>query len=149
MDAIRMEVREDLLVDDVTDPRIVEEFQKRAVHRYQALLKKGVSFIDDSSVDRSWKQPSSDQNYRLNGRNYDYFIISIDLSKAFIQKLHQANHSQSADKLDDYYDDHQKFLEQYSEDIGEHITDETFADRMDICERATKVFLVDRGYWYA
>jgi hypothetical protein len=146
MDAIRMEVREDLLIHDGADPRVLGEYRRRSITRYQALLKAGVCFIDDSSADRSWKQQPTDQYYQLQEHGYDCFIISMDLSMEFIRKLYAANHSLSKDNLEELFNDHRQFLEKYSDDVGVHITDQQFLERMSICERAVKVFLVDRGY---
>lgn len=144
MDAIRMEVREDLLIDNSDDPSVRAEFLKRAYDRYQPLLQKGVCFIDDSSADRSWKQNPDDQYYQLAEHGYDYFIISMDLSQDFIVKLHAANKSRSKDNSEKYYNDHQTFVQQYTADIGVHITDESFPARMDICEQTFGQFLNSR-----
>jgi hypothetical protein len=141
MDAIRLEVREDLLIADNTDPHARKEFLRRASTRYQKLLREDACFIDDSSVDRSWKQAEDDQYFKLYDHDYDYLIISMDLSRAFMQKLHAANQSLSHDRLDEYYQEHQTFLEQYSDDIGLHIIDDTFADRMTLCETAVSQFI--------
>ena len=77
MDAIRMEVREDLLIEDGNDPRVRKEFLRRAYERYQPLLQEGVCFIDDSSADRSWKQNPDDQYYQLARHGYGHLIISM------------------------------------------------------------------------
>ena len=144
MDAIRLEVREDLLVDNNDDEEVREEYLKRSIGRYQELLRKGTCFIDDSSADRSWKQNKGDQFYQLQEYGYDYLIISMDLSKSFIEKLHTANKSVSNEKLNEYYDDHQEFLTLYSNDIGVHITDDTYIDRMKLCESVVSNFIADR-----
>jgi hypothetical protein len=146
MDAIRLEVREDLLIEENEHPDARKEYLKRSVERYQKLLNRGVCFIDDSSADRSWKQQEGDQFYQLQKHKYDHFIISMDMSLDFIKKLHQANKSVLNDQVERFYNDHQKFLELYKDDAGVHIHDENFLDRMNICERAVKVFLFDRGY---
>jgi predicted kinase len=141
MDAIRMEVREDLSIDDPADPRVRGEFIKRAHERYRLLLKEGVSFIDDSSADRSWKQKPDDQFYQLQEHGYGYFIISMDLSKDCIARLHGANRSLARGMADDYFADHQEFLRLYGDDVGVSVTDGTFLDRMAVCERAVRQFL--------
>jgi hypothetical protein len=144
-DAIRMEVREDLRVPNLEDEAAFREFDTRADHRFQSLLKHNVCFISDSSADRSWEEQVHTQ---LQEHGYDYFIISIDLSKDFVQQLYEANHSGSASDLEHYYAQHEKFLSGYTENIGVHITDKDFAERMSICTRAVKVFLADRGFRY-
>jgi hypothetical protein len=141
MDAIRLEVREDLLIDDPNDPRVRAEFLKRAYERYQPLLQEKVCFIDDSSADRSWKQKPDDQYFQLAEHGYDYFIISMDLSQAFIDKLHAANHSLSKNDSAYFYNNHQDFLKLYRSDVGTHITDDTFTDRMALCKKAVGDFL--------
>lgn len=140
-----MEVREDMLSDDNDDPAVRKEFLDRSVSRYQALLQKGVCFIDDSSADRSWKQQPGDQYFQLKDHGYDYFIISMDLSADFIRKLHGANHSLSRDYLNKYYDGHQKFLEAYVADVALSITDDNFLRRMELCENAVSEFLKNRN----
>jgi hypothetical protein len=141
MDAIRMEVREDLLVDDINEPAAHDEYLKRSHDRYQTLLHDGICFIDDSSADRSWKQHKDDQYYQLEEHGYDYFIISMDVSREFIDKLYRANKSYSAKEADRFFEDHQKFLELYGADIGVHITDENFLTRMSVCHDAVSEFL--------
>ena len=145
MDAIRLEVREDMLEDDNNKPAVRAEFLRRAEQRYQALLGKKLNFIDDSSADRSWKQKPGDQFYQLQTAGYDCFMISMDLSKEFIARLHGANHSLSADALDSYFEQHQMFLEQYGSDANLHITDETYKDRMALSEQALAAYLQQRA----
>lgn len=144
MDAIRLEVREDLLKDKSDDPEVRKEFLKRAYERYQPLLQEGVCFIDDSSADRSWKQKPDDQYFQLKQFDYDFFIISMDLSKDFIRKLHAANKSASQDKLEEYFEDHHEFLRLYSNDVSVTITDDNFLDRMNVCEQAARHFIDSR-----
>lgn len=141
MDAIRMEVREDLLIDSASDQRVRDEFMRRARARYQPLLQQRVCFIDDSSADRSWKQNPGDQYFQLTEAGYRYFIISMDLSKEFICSLHGANKSVLSHVADKYFDDHQKFLDAYASDVGIHITDQVFPQRMQLCEDAITKFL--------
>lgn len=136
-----MEVREDLLLDNAADPMVRKEFLTRAYARYQSLLQSKVNFIDDSSADRSWKQKPDDQYFQLVEHGYDYFIISMDVSEKFITKLHNANKSTSRGEAKRYYEDHRTFLELYSNDVGVHITDQNFPDRMAICEQAAGAFI--------
>jgi hypothetical protein len=144
MDAIRMEVREDVLVEDINEPRALKEFTKRAWERYQPLLQKGVCFIDDSSADRSWKQRPTDQYYQLKQYDYDFFIISIDLSREYLQKLYDIKDAPQGEQADRYHNDHVQFLELYSDDVGVHITDHNFLDRIKVAEEAVKGFLAGR-----
>ena len=130
-DAIRSEVREDLLGYNV------KEYKKRRDKRLKGIIDKGNSFILDASIDREWV------NYKklVDESNYKIFIISIDLSKDFLIKLFKAKNYEAIDKLDGWIKDHQDFLVQYGTIVNLHITDKNFKDRLQISSDAFKKWL--------
>jgi hypothetical protein len=122
-DAIRTEVIEDYLELNQ------DEFEKRRNIRGNQLLQSGDSFIFDTSIDRGWKEL---KDY-LNRYDYKYFIISLDLTKDLLTKLYQAKgYTDSLLRLDQLILDHDKFVEEYANEVQVHITDQDFKDRLEI-----------------
>src|SRR4051812_4770787 len=73
-DTFRTEVIEDMGYLDQN------EYTKRRNGRTEQFLKTGQSFICDASVDRTWNEFSQ----ILTDYGYQWFIISLDLSKKFL-----------------------------------------------------------------
>ncbi len=122
-DAIRSEVIEDLGTLDA------KEYIRRRNLRFEEIIKNGNSFICDASVDRTWK----DLKKQLISTNYDFFIISLDLSRDLLLKLYKAKgYVETLGQIDRLVQEHEVFLNQYSNDIGLHITDKDFRERIDI-----------------
>lgn len=121
-DAIRNEVKEDLGLWDA------QEFESRYDPRFQELLDSKIDFILDSSIDRKYDE------YMDMFKEYDTFIISIDISKGHLEKMVEAKEYTTGvgSRLDKNYEDHQKFLEEHGDDIDLHITDENFKDRLNL-----------------
>jgi DNA-binding Lrp family transcriptional regulator len=120
-DAVRSEVLEDLGVLDT------DEYLKRRNSRLNEIFKSGVSFICDVSVDRQWK----DFKEQLELHGYKWFIISIDLSKDFLKKLYEAKaYVESIKRLDKLIEEHERFLQEYVNDVNLHITENTFNVRL-------------------
>lgn len=119
-DAIRSEVSEDLLHYDT------KEFEKRRDQRLKEVINKGNSFILDASIDREWPK------YKkwIEEGNYDFFIISMDLSKEFVVRLFEAKLYQAFIHIDKWMNDHELFLDNYAKDINLSITDSNFKDRL-------------------
>jgi hypothetical protein len=131
-DAIRSEVIEDFLVFNE------EEFRLRRNKRLKELLNKGKSFILDASIDREW----INLRESVTKEDYQFFIISLDISKNFLIKLYKAKHyEESLSKIDELYNDHEEFLINYINDIALHITDRTFKQRLGLSENKFKEFL--------
>ena len=64
---------------------------------------------------------------------YKYFIISLDLSKELLIKLYQAKgYDESLKRLDTLLQDHEKFLERFSDDVGFSISDDQFLNRLEL-----------------
>ncbi len=122
-DTVRTEVTEDLLKFDKT------EYEKRRDERGKQLIASGKSFIYDASIDREWQKLQS----WLAPENYSTFIISLDLSKPFLEKLYEAKqYTDSLARLDVLMSDHQNFVDAFGQCINVHITDAEFQDRLDI-----------------
>ena len=122
-DAIRSEIIEDLGVFNDN------EHAKRRNARLGEIIKNGHFFICDASIDREW----TDFKEQLISHGYDFFIISIDLSKNLLTKFYKAKkYLESLERIDELIQDHDNFLSQYSDDVNIHITDKDFIDRMQI-----------------
>ena len=120
-DAIRSEVIEDL---GAFDP---DEYIKRRNLRLSEIAENGVSFIYDASVDREWGKFKK----QLQSNGYKYFIISIDLSQDFLKKLYRTKgYLKTLKRIDELVNDHNIFLEKYSNDITVHITKDDFKQRL-------------------
>ena len=64
---------------------------------------------------------------------YKYFIISLDLSKELLIKLYQAKgYDESLKRLDTLLQDHEKFLERFSDDVEFSISDDQFLNRLEL-----------------
>lgn len=131
-DAIRTEVIEDLGVLDS------KEYLKRRDLRLEEIIKSGNSFIYDASVDRAWKKLKE----KLTLFSYDFFIVSLDLSKELLTKLYQSKRYLIALKrIDELIQDHNNFLDQYLKDVGLQIKDGDFINRMQISYSGVKNYL--------
>jgi hypothetical protein len=130
-DAIRNEVKEDLGHWDAT------EFEKRAKPRFQKLLDSKKDFILDASIDRKWDE------YMDTFKDFDTFIISIDISLDRLEKMVEAKEYVQGvgDRLGRNYQDHVDFLKEHSDDVDVHITEENFDNRLDVVLDKVKVWL--------
>lgn len=120
-DTIRTEVTEDFL-------KFVEtEYEQRKDKRAEEIIKKGISFIYDASVDRKW---DTLQEYLVK-YNYCWFIISMDINKGFLTKLYKAKgYEESLARIDEVLEDHKSFLSKYSGQVGLSIDDYNFNTRL-------------------
>ena len=122
-DAIRAEVIEDLGMFNL------DEYTKRRNIRLKDILENGVSFICDASVDREWKESKK----LLSAKGYQYFIISIDLSKDLLTQLYKTKkYYESLERIDELMNDHSVFLSKSADDIGLRILDHDFKNRCQI-----------------
>jgi len=121
-DAIRSEVREDLLKydDDV--------YVARRNARLKQLISEEKSFIYDASVDRYWV----DLQIMLDEHNFRYTIISMDLSKVLLLNLYSAKDYTAIDHLDTWIEQHDQFVQSHQDLIGLHIADDQFIDRLQL-----------------
>lgn len=122
-DCIRSEIHEDF------DEFNKEEFLKRRTERLEEMIERGQSFIYDASNDRGW------DSYRkqVEESGYKFFIISLDLTRELLEKMSQRKrYFESLQHLDKFVEDHDRFLKEYEKDIGLHITDKEFPDRLEL-----------------
>lgn len=134
-DAIRSEVTEDRGAFDE------QEYQKRRDERIKEVIESGQSFIYSASVDRS----GSRLKKVLDETGYRCFIISMDLSREFLLKLYRAkDYHQSLAILDESRADHEAFLEGYGKEVGLHITDKDFYDRLELSYSAVKSWIKNK-----
>lgn len=133
-DAIRKEVREDTLTVE-KDPEI---FHQRVGERLEKLVKSKKSFILDASVDRKYKEIKEG----LVDNGYDMFLISIDISKGYLSKFYEVkDYAKFMKEIDRFVNDHQKFLEEYGDEVDVVINDENFLNRLDICLEAVEEYI--------
>lgn len=137
-DNLRYEVREDLKTDNINQPRVLAEYEKRLKQRRQALLATKRPVILDGSVDRRWAETKQ----QLQTAGYDRFLINMELSKKFITELfsHTAR-PKSIKQLPAYLQQHRDFVKQFKDDISLQITDETFPDRLQIAADGLQKFI--------
>lgn len=121
-DAIVSEVCEDFLKKDW------DEIKKRKEERLNLVIEGWRSFICDCSVDRiRWNLKET-----LIKNQYKYFIISIDLDKETLLKFYTVkSYYESMERIDKVYEEHQKFLKEFSDDVNIHINEKNYKDRLD------------------
>lgn len=121
-DAIRTEVVEDLGTFDQA------VYLERRNDRLIFLLDQGWPFILDASVDREWTQAKE----LFQEKGYDHFVISLDLSKAFLATLYERkNYHESRQRLDQLVADHDAFLATSGADVNLSLTDADFPERLE------------------
>ena len=141
-DAIRSEVLEDLLEFDE------DEIQRRIKERLDSLIKEWKSFICDASVDRTrWVLKGA-----LIKNHYRCFIISIDLDKEILSKFYDVkSYHESMKIIDNVFEDHKKFLKEFSSDINIHINAENYKNRLEnvynALNRRIKSIKIDKTDW--
>jgi len=127
-DAIRSGVIEDLGFFD-------EKVHKtRRDNLIGEVLFSKISFICDASQDREW----SDFKKIISEYGFDWFIISVDLSKKKLAELYKSkNYTDSLLRLDGLIAEHNKFIEEHPEDVGISINDSNFEKRLELSYSAT------------
>ncbi len=111
----------------------IDQYNNRKDGYLNKLLAKGRSIVYDASVDRTWQEFKK----RLTQEGYDTFLISFDLSAEFVTRLgSSANSLIESESMQVYFTQHDVFLDNLRTDADVHITDESFADRFDICIKA-------------
>lgn len=148
-DTLRHEVKEDMLVNNlvlkddllqrgINAPVALAEYERRLKERHSELLSTGRSIIFDGSVDRTWRG----RRQRLEDHGYLHYMISVELSKAFLENLYSATgRASSIAQLDRYFAQHRLFLEEYDDDVSLQITDENFRDRLNVAANGLREFL--------
>jgi len=137
-DAIRSEVKEDLL-KDINDFDAKKEFETRLEFRLKNIISLKKDFIMDASIDRKWENLKK----YLQDNGYVYFLIDITLSKEKLINLYKIKgYSESLSFLDTSIQEHEIFLSKFKPDIGVQITDATFSDRLQISRKFLQDFLL-------
>jgi len=135
-DTIRNEVKEDLLINDINDPQALQEYNKRSAERRGEMLESSKPVIFASSVDRQWEN----QKKQLADKGYSWYLISLDLSKPFLEKLFAAKGYQTSN-LDNYLKQHEDFLRNYYQDVNLSITDDSFSQRLTLAADGLQKFI--------
>ena len=82
---------------------------------------------------------------KLSEYGYDWFIINMDLSKEKLVELYtRKNYNDSLPRLDQMIAEHNKFLQEYGEDINISIKDNDFRDRLKLSYSAVSDFIGQR-----
>ena len=133
-DAVRTEIIEDL---GYLDNDILVHKRDEAILN---ILKNRRTFICDTSQDRVWKDFKSE----LLKNDYDWFIISLNVSKDKLTELYSVKgYTESLLKIDQTLLEHETFLHTYQNDIGLHINDTNFNNRIQLSYSAVTRFLSD------
>lgn len=127
-DIINTEMREDRLFQDQV------EFEKRRKERTEEAISLGYNYIIDFSIDRKFELYKD----TLKKQGYECFIISINLSQEFLEKIYKAKEYQALDKIAGWVEDHKKFLETYGNLVNLNITESDFSNRLRISYNAVK-----------
>jgi hypothetical protein len=142
-DNIRYEVREDLGVGNINEPKALKEFEHRQATRFRQMLARKQDFIRDGSVDRHW----SEIKEQLVSSGYRWCLIDMELSKGFLISLYSKTRRLGAiDELDAYFEQHSNFMKESSSDVTLKITDQLFKDRTLAAEAAVRNFLASGGH---
>ena len=131
-DTLRTEVYEDKGSFDL------DEYEKRRDDRADKLMDTGKPFIYDASVDRAWELHVE----RSRKRGYLPFVISMDLSRSFIDHLYVVKGYNDFD-LTRTMPEHEAFLDKYGDVVNLSISDETFARRLDLSLNAARSWIED------
>ncbi len=133
-DAIRREVAEDTKRAICSeDP----EFLKRQSSRINKLFQSQRSFIFDRSIDRTWGKTKK----LINENDYEYFLISFDLSDKLIEKNGKAKGYPNDNQNKVWYEEHKNFVKKQFDQIDLTINDGNFEKRLKISLKAVNNFL--------
>lgn len=119
-----------------------EEAHKRVEKRLNKIIKDRISFIYDASVDRKWWTLKE----VLVKHWYKFFIISIDLEKDTLLKFYNVkSYYESIKRIDDVYQNHQNFLEEFWNDVNIHINEWNYWRRLEIVYKAVNKRIKEVG----
>jgi|GEM_PF-369619 len=137
-DVLRYEVKEDMLASElvlpedlikkgINVPEVLAEFEKRLTARMNEILSTRKPLIIDGSVDRRW--PARKEQLLKNG--YDWFLISLELSKPFLENLFKSTGREFfIPQLDGYLSQHESFINKYGDEVNLFIRDQDFSNRL-------------------
>lgn len=132
-DVIRNEVKTDLGYFNE------EVYTQRRDERLKDIFNKKISFIYDASIDRYWGTYLS----RVKESGYKFFIISLDVSQSFLDKLQLLGGDRKIADLKRTFKDHALFVKAYGNLINMSIDDENFKDRLEICRQELEKWLIE------
>ena len=133
-DVIRTEVIEDTLIPGWNS----DEYYKRRDERGDQILNSKKNFIYDVSIDRRWL----DIKPKLKERGYSWFIISFNLSPELLAKTDKAKgYTASQETVNRWYEEHQRFWEQYQDEVDFVIDDKNFHNRLGLTLKNVKKVL--------
>jgi predicted kinase len=136
-----LNIREDLMFTSVNQNGALAEYEKRIKDRRQEVLARGMPVILDGSVDRTWTEVKA----TLQEHNYDWFMVDMELTRVFLEDLYRGTGREGyITQLDMYQADHQRFIDEYAEDITLEINDTTFLDRRRVAIDGLQHFLDTR-----
>jgi len=130
-DAVRTEVSEDYGWFLSSEDGRARYFSLRD-ERCGKLLESGKDFVLDASVDRTW----TEKKKLLEQHGYEWLIISLDLSQEKLEHLYVETRYDAGlgegwtAQLKSWIEDHAKFLEKHGAEVGLHIDDDNFRDRL-------------------
>ena len=134
-DSIRTEVLEDFRGSgEISKIERELAYDFRRDERLNEVLKRGESFILDASIDRRWNILKAELEFH----EYKWFIISLDLGKKLLLKLYKAKGYIISDSLDKTIEDHNLFIKKHKKEVGLHISDKSFRNRMKLSIEALK-----------
>ncbi|HET7320091.1 MAG TPA: hypothetical protein VFI84_00720 [Candidatus Saccharimonadales bacterium] len=141
-DNVRFEVREDLRADTINRPDALREFNKRNSDRWKGFLALQRPIIRDGSVDRTWPDVKSE----LLAAGYDWFMIDMELSQEFIEKLYKdTGRPVAVQQLPMYLAQHNSFMADYEQDVDVFITDDNFHNRRAVAVAGLQRYLDTAG----
>jgi predicted kinase len=136
-----LKIKEDMVFDNINHPQALAEYERRLAQRRAQVLSKNRPVIFDGSVDRRWEETKA----QLLKSGYDWFMIDMELSREFLEKLFVGTGREFfLPQLDNYFSQHQKFLASFEKDISLRITDEIFGDRLSKTATGLNKFLDTR-----
>lgn len=106
--------------------------------RLQKLFERKLSFIYDASIDRDWLKLKE----WLHEFNYNYFVISIDVTEKFLRHLYELKqYHESLSVIGRSLNDHDNFIKKFGEEIGACISEKDFSRRLEVALEAVKIWL--------
>ena len=130
-DAVRHDVKVAEKVEDINDA--LDAYKSLRDDRLDAMFERGKSFVYDASVDRNW----SDLKQKIHKNNFEYVLISFNLSIEFISRLAKMfDLPESPEELNRLLVDHENFVRDCSGDITLNIDENNYGDRQDLSETA-------------
>lgn len=134
-DSIRTEISEDFSGSgEISNGERGAAYIIKRDERLLKIIESGKSFILDASIDRRWELIK----LGLEAEGYRWFIISLDLGKEFLTKLYKQKDYAIDDSLNTTIKDHDLFKRKHAKEIGLHISNKNFKNRMKLSLEAIR-----------